>query len=152
MEAEDVVAVVYTHVDGLGVGLLADGSPTFPDARYLVPRLELEALRDLADMMSGGSDEDARRRYSAFARQDAVFHDRILEFAGNELIRHTLAHQHTHFHIFRLMFHARVTEEALTEHQALLDAFTSADGAAAKAAMHDHIARSRQRLLPAFDL
>ena len=45
VEAEDVVAVVYTHVDGLGVGLLADGSPTFPDARYLVPRLELEALR-----------------------------------------------------------------------------------------------------------
>ncbi|MDP1805991.1 MAG: MBL fold metallo-hydrolase, partial [Acidimicrobiales bacterium] len=46
VEAEDVVAVVYTHVDGLGVGLLADGSATFPSARYLVPRLELEALRD----------------------------------------------------------------------------------------------------------
>lgn len=45
VEADDVVAVVYTHVDGLGVGLLADGAPTFPEARYLVPRLELEALR-----------------------------------------------------------------------------------------------------------
>jgi DNA-binding GntR family transcriptional regulator len=112
----------------------------------------LAVLHELADMMSGGSDEDARRRYSAFARQDAVFHDRILEFAGNELIRHTLAHQHTHFHIFRLMFHARVTEEALTEHQALMDAFTRGDGAAAAAAMHDHIARSRQRLLPAFEI
>ena len=45
VEAEHVVAVVYTHVDGVGVGLLADRAPTFPDARYLVPRLELEALR-----------------------------------------------------------------------------------------------------------
>ena len=41
----------------------------------------------------------------------------------NELIRETLSHQHTHFHIFRLMFHSRVTEEALDEHEAILAAF-----------------------------
>ncbi len=31
--------------------------------------------------------EGERFRYSAFAHQDAIFHDRILEFAGNELVR-----------------------------------------------------------------
>ena len=46
VEADDVDIVVNTHVDGLGVNLLADGSPTFPRARYLVPRAELEAIRD----------------------------------------------------------------------------------------------------------
>jgi glyoxylase-like metal-dependent hydrolase (beta-lactamase superfamily II) len=45
VEAADVDIVVNTHVDGLGVNLLADGSPTFPRARYLVPRAELEAIR-----------------------------------------------------------------------------------------------------------
>jgi glyoxylase-like metal-dependent hydrolase (beta-lactamase superfamily II) len=45
VEADDVDVVVNTHVDGLGVNLLRDGSPTFPRARYLVPREEIEAIR-----------------------------------------------------------------------------------------------------------
>ena len=43
VEADDVDVVVNTHIDGLGVNLLLDGSPTFPRARYLVPRAEIEA-------------------------------------------------------------------------------------------------------------
>lgn len=111
----------------------------------------LAILQEVAGVMSRREGGDERFRYSAFARQDAVFHDRILEFAGNELIRQTLAHQHTHFHIFRLMFHSRVTEEALDEHEALLVAFADGDDKAARRAMRDHIERSRDRLLPAFD-
>ncbi len=45
VELDDVDVVVNTHVDGLGVNLLPDGSPTFPNARYLVPRAELEGIR-----------------------------------------------------------------------------------------------------------
>jgi glyoxylase-like metal-dependent hydrolase (beta-lactamase superfamily II) len=45
VEADDVDVVINTHVDGIGVNVLADGSPTFSRARYLVPRLELEAMR-----------------------------------------------------------------------------------------------------------
>jgi DNA-binding GntR family transcriptional regulator len=112
---------------------------------------QLAVLRQVAEGMSRRQSGDERIRYSAFARQDAKFHDRILEFAGNELIRHTVAHQHTHFHIFRLMFHSRVTEEALDEHEALLAAFANGDGKAAKHAMRVHIERSRDRLLPAFE-
>lgn len=112
---------------------------------------KLTELREVAGVMSRRQGGDDRVRYSAFARLDAVFHDRILEFAGNDLIRQTLAHQHTHFHIFRLMFHSRVTEEALDEHEALLAAFATGDGKAAKRAMREHIERSRDRLLPAFE-
>lgn len=112
---------------------------------------KLAVLREAAGVMTRGDDADERLRYSNFARQDGLFHDSIMTFAGNELIRETLAFQHTHFHIFRLMFHRRVTEEALDEHQALLDAFAAGDAKAAAAAMRVHIERSRDRLLPAFD-
>ena len=45
VEADDVDLVVNTHVDGIGVNVLLDGSPSFPAARYLVPAAELEAMR-----------------------------------------------------------------------------------------------------------
>ncbi len=45
VEADDVDVVVNTHIDGLGVNLLHDGSPTFPRARYLVPRAEIDSIR-----------------------------------------------------------------------------------------------------------
>lgn len=112
----------------------------------------LSALTEAAGVMGRRAKSgDERARYSQFARQDAVFHDLILQCAGNELVRETLAHQHTHFHIFRLMFHSRVTEEALEEHEAIIAAFETRDAAAAETAMRLHIERSRDRLLPVFD-
>ncbi len=112
---------------------------------------KLNTLLEAAGVMSRREGKDDRLRYSNFARQDAIFHDKIMEFSENELIRQTLSHQHAHFHIFRLMYHARVTEEALDEHEAILAAFGSADPEAAKKAMRIHIEHSRDRLLPAFD-
>ena len=112
---------------------------------------KLSTLQDTAGVMARREGRDERLRYSSFARQDAIFHDRIMEYAENELIRETLGHQHTHFHIFRLMFHARVTEEALDEHQAILDALEARDPVLAERAMRAHIEHSRDRLLPAFD-
>ncbi|MBX9457891.1 MAG: GntR family transcriptional regulator [Rhizobium sp.] len=111
----------------------------------------LARLGDAAGVMARREGKDAHARYSSFARQDAAFHDMILEFAGNELVRQTLTFQHTHFHIFRLMFHSRVTEEALDEHEAILAAFAAADPRAAELAMREHIEHSRDRLLPAFE-
>ena len=112
---------------------------------------KLAVLQEAAGVMVDADNADERLRYSAFARQDGVFHDSIMKFAGNELIQETLTFQHAHFHIFRLMFHKRVTEDALDEHRALLDAFAARDPQAAEAAMRTHIERSRTRLLPAFD-
>jgi DNA-binding GntR family transcriptional regulator len=110
----------------------------------------LQELTEAARMMSRAGGADERARYSQFAREDAAFHDRILAVAGNEMIRETLAHQHTHFHIFRLMFHSRVTEEALDEHAAILAAFARRDPDEAAQAMRTHIEQWGGRPLPAF--
>lgn len=112
---------------------------------------KLVVLREAAGVMARREAKDERLRYSDFARQDAIFHDKIMELADNELIRETLTYQHTHFHIFRLMYHSRVTEEALDEHEAILAAFAKADPSAAESAMRIHIENSRDRLLPAFE-
>ena len=110
----------------------------------------LGKLRKTAASMATLSNSRQRQSYSGFARLDALFHDQIMEIAGNSLIRNTLAHLHTHFHIFRLMYHARITEEALSEHETLLTAFSAGDEVGAEQAMHAHIERSRERLLEAF--
>ncbi len=111
----------------------------------------LDVLQEAAGVMARREGKDERLRYSNFARQDAIFHDKIMEFADNEIVRDTLGYQHTHFHIFRLMFHSRVTEEALDEHEAILAAFGARDAAAAEIAMRIHIEKSRDRLVPAFE-
>lgn len=126
-----------------------------PDAaRRAAQRINEERMRKLTEtaerMRKLGSIRE-RLSYSRFAHLDADLHDQIMEIAGNELIRDTLAHLHTHFHIFRLMFHARVTEEALAEHEFLLVALSSGDEVGAERAMREHIERSRQRLLMAFE-
>ena len=104
-----------------------------------------------ADMAHGATPVDRTSRYSRFARTDANFHDEILRIAGNEVIRSTLFNQHVHLHLFRLMFHSRVTQEALEEHEKLLAAFRAGDSAAAESAMREHIQRSRDRLMLAFE-
>ncbi|MGY9048474.1 hypothetical protein P775_02755 [Puniceibacterium antarcticum] len=109
-------------------------------------RLQLAA----ADMEKGEQPVDSNSRYSRFARADAHFHDEIMKIAGNEVVRQALADQHFHLHIFRLMFHSRVTQEALEEHERLVAAFRASDADAAYAAMHNHISRSRDRLVAAF--
>ncbi|WP_119302822.1 GntR family transcriptional regulator [Dongia deserti] len=117
--------------------------------RITEPRMR--KLRETAEQMRNLNSTAERSGYTRFARLDADFHDRIMEIAGNELIRDTLAHLHTHFHIFRLLFHARVTEEALTEHESVLVALSSGDEEGAERAMREHIERSRGRLLMAFE-
>ncbi|RCS22736.1 GntR family transcriptional regulator [Phyllobacterium salinisoli] len=124
-------------------------------ARLAVINMTPEALQQLedsaADMGHGEPPVDRNTRYSRFARADAQFHDAILKVAGNDVIRSTLSNQHVHLHIFRLMFHTRVTQEALEEHENLLAAFRAGDPQAAFGAMRDHIERSRDRLLSAFE-
>jgi DNA-binding GntR family transcriptional regulator len=115
-----------------------------------IDEANMRKLTETAERMRKLGTSRERLSYSGFARLDADLHDQIMELAGNELIRDTLAHLHTHFHIFRLMFHARVTEEALMEHESLLVALSSRDETGAERAMRDHIERSRQRLLMAF--
>jgi DNA-binding GntR family transcriptional regulator len=124
-------------------------------ARLAALNMTPDALKMLeeaaADMGRGEQPVDRTSRYSRFARADADFHDEILKIAGNEVIRSTLFNQHVHLHIFRLMFHSRVTQEALEEHENLLAAFRAGDAEAAERAMRTHLSRSRHRLLAAFE-
>lgn len=124
-------------------------------ARLAALNMTPEALAHLqeiaADMADGAAPVDRTSRYSRFARIDAHFHDEILRIGGNEVIRSTLFNQHVHLHLFRLMFHSRVTQEALEEHEKLLDAFQSGDANAAEQAMREHIQRSYDRLMLAFE-
>src|SRR5690554_5869803 len=124
-------------------------------ARLAVLNMTPEALKYLeaiaADMADGGTPVDRTSRYSRFARIDAHFHDEIMRIAGNEVIRTTLYNQHVHLHLFRLLFHTRVTQEALEEHENLLAAFRARDPQAAETAMREHITRSRARLISAFE-
>lgn len=50
VEPDQVDIVVNTHIDGIGANVLADGSPAFAAARYLIPGAELE---DAADGLRG---------------------------------------------------------------------------------------------------
>lgn len=124
-------------------------------ARLAATRMTPAALKLLeeaaADMGHGETPVDSTTRYSRFARADAHFHDEILRIADNQVIRNALSNRHVHLHIFRLMFHTRVTQEALGEHERLLEAFRAGDAEGARLAMHDHIERSRDRLLAAFE-
>jgi glyoxylase-like metal-dependent hydrolase (beta-lactamase superfamily II) len=51
IKADDVVAVVMTHLheDHLGWAVLPDGTPLFPDARYVVQRREIRHLAQQPD-------------------------------------------------------------------------------------------------------
>lgn len=113
----------------------------------------MSALAKLTATMSSrplGSGDD-RTRYNRFARQDSDYHDRIVAGSGNKLIQNSLSRLHTHFHTFRLLFHARLTDEAQVEHEQITKALVARDSDAAAAAMIRHIERSRERLLPFFE-
>jgi DNA-binding GntR family transcriptional regulator len=120
-------------------------------ARNMTPEALVELEAAAADMRNGGTPVDRSSRYSRFARADAHFHDAILRMGGNNVMRHSLSGQHVHLHLFRLMFHARVTAEALDEHERLLVALRNRDPDAAALAMREHIQRSYHRLIAAFE-
>lgn len=123
-------------------------------ARQACANMTSEALERLesaaADMEVSEQPLDRNSRYSRFARADSHFHEEILRVADNDIARQAVTDQHVHLHIFRLMFHSRVTQEALEEHRVLLSAFRAEDGDAAHAAMTEHIRRSHDRLVAAF--
>lgn len=110
-----------------------------------------EQLVAIADSMANLSDmEDARKAYGKFAQQDALFHAHIAEGSGNTLAAEALARLYAHMHLFRLRFHSVVTGGAVEEHALIVKAILQRDAQGAAQAMHEHIERSRQRLLPYF--
>ena len=110
----------------------------------------LASLIRLADEMQASETAPQVEAYGRFAQLDSDFHDIIAHASGNELVQETLANLHTHVHLFRLFYHARVTADAIQEHQQIIEALTARDPAAAETAMRHHIERSRERFANAF--
>ncbi len=84
--------------------------------------------------------------YGQFARKDAEFHSLIAGASGNALLVDALTRLHSHVHIFRLVFHARVTSEAIDEHSEILRALARQDAKASEKAMRAHILASKSRI------
>ncbi len=119
-------------------------------AAWLMPDADISALAALAEAMAEPSSAAGQAAYTRFAEQDAVFHARISEAAGNELLTGILARQTIHLRLFRLRRLPAVTQDALVEHSRIMSAFAARDAVAAEAAMRAHLERARDRFLKAF--
>lgn len=109
-----------------------------------------ESLKHFAEDMQKEIASEKRVNYGRFALHDSEFHSRIAQAGGNELIVDALSRLHAHVHIFRLYFHSWVTESALLEHHAIVDAILNHDGEKAEASMRSHIEESWNRLQQGF--
>jgi DNA-binding GntR family transcriptional regulator len=163
LEAEGLV--VKTHLVGFSAApmpsgrhfeqiyelrLLLEPVAAAKAARALTPA-DRAALGELHAAMAAPSSDDARLAYGKFATWDAAFHTRIATAGGSELIAETLARLHTHMHLFRLLFHSRVTEEAIREHAEVIASLNAGDPKTAYAAMERHILFSQRRMAPIFE-
>jgi DNA-binding GntR family transcriptional regulator len=113
--------------------------------------IEPHAARKAAEGMADGdmamlASGESAPSHDAFADMDTEFHRLIAQGAGNHLIADSLARLHIHVHIFRSCFRSEITEEAVHEHNAIIAAIRSRDGAKAEAAMRRHIELSYGRL------
>lgn len=105
----------------------------------------LKALTDDMDRASAGG----RGTYDQFARLDSEFHSLISLTCGNDLVHESLQGLHTHVHLFRRVYHAQATSDAIAEHAAITAALVAHAPDEAEAAMRAHIQRSKERYLPA---
>lgn len=111
----------------------------------LMPKEVIAQLEALCAEMGGLARSEGLDAYAQFAQLDMAFHDQIAVSAGNELVVEALGRLHTHVHLFRLLFHARVTMDAIEEHERVLTAIKARDPQAAQEAMREHVERSRDR-------
>lgn len=113
-------------------GPAAELAATRMDRRQLIPlRAAAEALR----ASIGSPDWTAQ-----WAEVDDAFHDAIAQASGNKRLWHDIST----YRLLHLGFNKLATTEdvlvaALTEHDAILDALESQDGAAARDAMLAHL-------------
>jgi len=116
------------------------------------PRRDPEILAAMeqafAEMGSSGLGQHYRK-YRRFNDADARFHRAIVASAGNQVTMQVYADVQPHVHYARLYLHREVEEEAAVaaEHLAILDAFRKGDGAAARDAIHVHLASVRAHLI-----
>jgi DNA-binding GntR family transcriptional regulator len=92
-----------------------------------------------------GSDFDS---YQDFSDHDARLHGLILEVSGNDVITRAFQRTNCHLHAFRLAYDRSAGSATVDEHVAIVDRISAGDATGAAAAMMEHLAHSRDRLLP----
>lgn len=112
---------------------------------------ERDDLRVLLDTMRAPSKDDEKLAYGKFAHWDAQFHRIIAVAGGGQVMAETLERLHTHMHLFRVRFHSQVTEEAIKEHEELLEALIDGNADRARAAMKRHLQLSYKRIAPVLE-
>ncbi|RYG11316.1 MAG: GntR family transcriptional regulator [Burkholderiales bacterium] len=112
---------------------------------------EREDLRGLVNNMFEPSKDDEKLAYGKFAQWDARFHRLIALSGGGQLMAETLDRLQTHMHLFRVLFHSSVTQEAIKEHEELLEALVTGQGDRARTAMKRHIQLSYKRIAPVLE-
>ena len=127
------------------VRLLLEPAAVRRTAEKIEPE-ELGALQQLIVEMQEEITAGTPVKYGRFALHDAAFHACIAAASKNDLIAETLSRLHSHVHIFRHFFNSWVTENALLEHRAIVEAIVARDAALAEQQMRTHIEASWQRL------
>jgi|HigsolmetaAR204D_1030405.scaffolds.fasta_scaffold01666_9 DNA-binding GntR family transcriptional regulator len=91
------------------------------------------------------------REYQRFVQADGKFHQVLVDSACNQVFSNVYASLHALILQSRLYFNTRSDEqrlqEVLREHERIIEAFEAGDGAAAQAAVRDHLEGGRRRLL-----
>jgi DNA-binding GntR family transcriptional regulator len=112
---------------------------------------EREDLRSLVNNMVEPSKDDEKLAYGKFAHWDSHFHRLIAMSGGGQVMVETLDRLQTHMHLFRVLFHSSVTQEAIKEHEELLDALITGNADRARSAMKRHIQLSFKRISPVLE-
>jgi DNA-binding GntR family transcriptional regulator len=111
---------------------------------------QLGRMLEAEQQMSAMAIAPDRLSYADFARADARLHDLIAVASGNAFLAQAQIRLHAHVHLFRLYYDARVPQDAIGEHEQLIEAIVERDEPAAEQVMRRHLRASRARLYGAF--
>ncbi|MFC9770541.1 MULTISPECIES: GntR family transcriptional regulator [unclassified Pseudarthrobacter] len=128
-------------------GVLENYAARLAIAEHRVPAaLMQETLNLQSEIPDTGRPEDARE----FIRLDTLFHQQLIDAAGNELISKTYSKLHVRQVLVGVsaLFRTGDRHRAVcAEHQVIIDALVSGDTARAQKAIDEHLAVTRDILL-----
>ena len=116
-----------------------------------LPGADLTALREAANLPDPVPGANGFAGIAAFTAQDARFHHRLAEQAGNRMLYEAVVRLRSHLHLFRLHFPTSHHGPSASEHHHVVDAVVAGDPDAARAGMRAHLLSARDRHLPFFE-
>ncbi|MER5627434.1 GntR family transcriptional regulator [Streptosporangium sp. NPDC002544] len=140
----------FTHMFELRL-LLECAAARWAAERASSEHREAIAAEAVTSIAQEDDDPNGWRWHAAFTMHDARFHNLIAEASGNPLLRDGLDRLHVHLHLHRRYFPYAQAGTTGEEHQRVAAAIQAGRPDDAEEAMREHLTRSRERQLPAFD-